>query len=217
MPGVHAELIEALERLERHYGDIQDVEYTVEDGRLFILQTRSAKRHALAAVRFAVDAVDEGMLDREDALRTIDPGGVGALLHRSFAPDARFTELTRGVGASPGAAKGGIVFSPEAAERQAADGEDVILVRPFTSADDVGGFHARAGILTAQGGKSSHAAIVARGMGRPCVCGASELHFEARRRAHRRGHPARRRQDCDRRLDRHRDRRRRPAGRAKGR
>ncbi len=178
MPAVHAELIEALERLERHYGDIQDVEYTVEDGRLFILQTRSAKRHALAAVRFAVDAVDEGMLDREDALRTIDPGGVGALLHRSFAPDARFTELTRGVGASPGAAKGGIVFSPEAAERQAADGEDVILVRPFTSADDVGGFHAARGILTAQGGKSSHAAIVARGMGRPCVCGASELHFE---------------------------------------
>ena len=178
MPAVHAELIEALERLERHYGDIQDVEYTVEDGRLFILQTRSAKRHALAAVRFAVDAVDEGMLDREDALRTIDPGGVGALLHRSFAPDARFTQLTRGVGASPGAAKGGIVFSPESAERQAADGEDVILVRPFTSADDVGGFHAARGILTAQGGKSSHAAIVARGMGRPCVCGASELHFE---------------------------------------
>ena len=162
MPAVHAELIEALERLERHYGDIQDVEYTVEDGRLFILQTRSAKRHALAAVRFAVDAVDEGMLDREDALRTIDPGGVGALLHRSFAPDARFTQLTRGVGASPGAAKGGIVFSPEAAERQAADGEDVILVRPFTSADDVGGFHAARGILTAQGGE-----VITRGDRRP--------------------------------------------------
>ncbi len=178
MPDVHAELVDALARLERHYGDIQDVEYTVEDGRLFILQTRSAKRHALAAVRFAVDAVAEGMLDREQALRTIDPGTVGALLHRSFDPAAKFTELTRGVGASPGAAKGGIVFSPQAAEERAAAGEDVILVRPFTSADDVGGFDAARGILTAQGGKSSHAAIVARGMGRPCVCGASELRFE---------------------------------------
>jgi len=177
MPEIHAELIEALERLERHYGDIQDVEYTVEDGRLFILQTRSAKRHALAAVRFAVDAVAEGMLDRQGALRTIDPGAVGALLHRSFDPDAQFTELTRGIGASPGAAKGQIVFSPHDAEEQAAAGEDVILVRPFTSADDVGGFHAARGVLTAQGGKSSHAAIVARGMGRPCVCGASELRF----------------------------------------
>ena len=178
MPEVHAELLESLRRLERHYRDIQDVEYTVEEGRLFILQTRSAKRHALAAVRFAVDAVAEGLLDRVEALRKIDPGSLGALMHPSFDPADSPEELTRGVPASPGAAKGRIVLSAEEAETRAAAGEDVILVRPFTSADDVGGFHAARGILTAQGGKSSHAAIVARGMGRPCVCGATALEID---------------------------------------
>jgi pyruvate, orthophosphate dikinase len=181
MPEIHAELLESLRRLERHYRDIQDVEYTVEEGRLFILQTRSAKRHALAAVRFAVDAVADGLLDREEALRTIDPGSLGALLHPSFDPTDSPEELTRGVPASPGAAKGRIVLSADDAETRAAAGEDVILVRPFTSADDVGGFHAARGILTAQGGKSSHAAIVARGMGRPCVCGAAALEIDPER------------------------------------
>ena len=178
MPEIHAELLESLSRLERHYRDIQDVEYTVEEGRLFILQTRSAKRHALAAVRFAVDAVADGLLDREEALRRIDPGSLGALLHPSFDPADSPEELTRGVPASPGAAQGQIVLSAGEAEAQAAAGEDVILVRPFTSADDVGGFHAARGILTALGGKSSHAAIVARGMGRPCVCGATALEID---------------------------------------
>jgi pyruvate, orthophosphate dikinase len=178
MPEIHAELLESLRRLERHYRDIQDVEYTVEEGRLFILQTRSAKRHALAAVRFAVDAVAEGMLDRVEALRTLDPGSIGALLHPAFDPADSPEALTRGVPASPGAAKGRIVLSADEAETRAAEGEDVILVRPFTSADDVGGFHAARGILTAQGGKSSHAAIVARGMGRPCVCGATALEID---------------------------------------
>ncbi len=175
MPEAHAELVESLERLERHYRDIQDVEYTIEEGRLYILQTRSAKRHALAAVRFASDARHEGLLSKEEALSTIDPAALSALLHPAFDPDSNYEVLTRGVAASPGAAQGAIVLTAAAAEQRAAEGEDVILVRPFTSADDVGGFHAAKGILTAQGGKSSHAAIVARGMGRPCVCGASGI------------------------------------------
>ena len=178
MPEIHAELLESLRKLERHYRDIQDVEYTVEEGRFFILQTRSAKRHALAAVRFATDAVAEGLLDREEALRKIEPDSLGALLHPSFDPADSPEELTRGVPASPGAAKGRIVLSAREAEAQAAAGEDVILVRHFTSADDVGGFHAARGVLTALGGKSSHAAIVARGMGRPCVCGATALEID---------------------------------------
>jgi pyruvate,orthophosphate dikinase len=175
MPEMHAELIDSLAQLEAHYRDIQDIEFTIEDGRLYILQTRGAKRHARAAVQFASDAVREGLLSREHALRTIRPGTLTALLHPAFAPDAEFEELTRGVPASPGAAAGVIALTADAAQDRAAEGEDSILVRSFTSADDVAGFHAARGILTAQGGKSSHAAIVARGMGRPCVVGASDI------------------------------------------
>jgi pyruvate,orthophosphate dikinase len=178
MPDVHRRLIEDMRELERHYRDMQDVEYTIEDGRLYILQTRNAKRPAQAAVRFAYDAVEEGMLDRGDALHTIDAGTLDALLHPTFQPDAKYTELTRGVAASPGAAVGAIAFTAEDAQARADAGEDVVLVRPFTSADDVAGFKAARGILTTLGGKSSHAAIVARGMGRPCVCGASELEID---------------------------------------
>jgi pyruvate,orthophosphate dikinase len=187
MPDAHAELLESLARLESHYRDIQDIEYTVERGRLWILQTRDAKRHAQAAVRFAADAVEEGMLSREEALGKVDPASLDALLHPAFAPGADPEELTRGVPASPGAAKGRIAFTAEEAERRSANGEDVILVREFTSADDVGGFHAARGVLTSQGGKSSHAAIVARGMGRPCVCGASELEIDVEARMLRAG------------------------------
>ncbi|MCY7288475.1 MAG: pyruvate, phosphate dikinase, partial [Cryobacterium sp.] len=151
------------------------IEFTIEDGRLYILQTRSAKRHAQAAVRFASDAVKEGLLSRDDALRTIDPSSLTALLHPAFDPGARFEVLDRGLGASPGAARGAIALTAKQAQDRAADGEDVILVRTFTSADDVAGFNAARGILTVQGGKSSHAAIVARGMGRPCVVGASGI------------------------------------------
>lgn len=178
MPEVHGRLIEDLARLEGHYRDMQDVEYTVEDGRLYILQTRNAKRPAQAAVRFAHDSVGEGMLTPGEALHTIDAGSLDALLHPTFHPDAKYTELTRGVAASPGAAMGAIAFTAVEAQRRAADGEDVVLVRPFTSADDVAGFQAARGILTTLGGKSSHAAIVARGMGRPCVCGASDLEID---------------------------------------
>jgi len=178
MPQAHAELMEILRTLERHYGDMQDTEFTIEEGRLYMLQTRNAKRPAQAAVRFAVDAVGEGLLSRERALMTIDADGLDALLHPTFDPHAEVDVLARGVPASPGAAKGAVVFTAQEAVQEAAAGRDVVLVRPFTEADDVAGFHAARGILTSEGGKASHAALVARGMGRPCVCGASELEID---------------------------------------
>ncbi|HEY7150370.1 MAG TPA: pyruvate, phosphate dikinase [Solirubrobacterales bacterium] len=177
-PEAHAELLEILRRLERHYRDMQDVEFTVEEGRLYLLQTRSAKRPAQAAVRFAVDAVAEGLLDERSAITTIDADSLDALLHPAFDPQRDYEVLVRGVPASPGAAKGRIVFTAAEAVERGGSGEDVILVRPFTEADDVAGFAAARGILTSEGGKASHAALVARGMGRPCVCGAAELEID---------------------------------------
>ena len=217
MPDVHAELLAALDGLERHYGDIQDVEYTIEDGRLYILQTRNAKRHARAAVRFAVDGHREGMLTPRGGAAQGGSGIALALMHPAFDPEAKFRELTRGVGASPGAAKGADRLQRPMRRRSGRRaGEDVILVRPFTSADDVGGFHAARGILTSQGGKSSHAAIVARGMGRPCVCGAREVLIDAEAGRVRIGEVdlASRRSDRDRRLDGGRHGRRCGLGRA---
>jgi pyruvate,orthophosphate dikinase len=178
MPEAHDELMEILRELEKHYGDMQDTEFTVEEGSLFMLQTRNAKRPAQAAVRFAVDAVEEDLLDREAALATIDADSLDALLHPHFAPDADFDVLAEGVAASPGAARGEIVFSASDAVQAAEDGRDVILVRPFTEAEDVGGFDAAKGILTSEGGKASHAALVARGMGKPCVAGAGKLDID---------------------------------------
>jgi pyruvate, orthophosphate dikinase len=178
MPEAYDELMEILRTLESHYEDMQDTEFTVEEGSLYMLQTRNAKRPAQAAVRFAVDAVEEGLLSRERALCTIDAQRLDALLHDSFAPNAKFEELTRGLAASPGAAKGEIVFTADDAVAAAANGRKVILVRPFTEADDVAGFHAAEGILTSKGGKASHAALVARGMGKPCVAGAGELDID---------------------------------------
>ena len=178
MPAAHAQLIEILRKLERHYGDMQDTEFTIEEGRLYMLQTRNAKRPAQAAVRFAVDAVAEGMLTKAAAIATIDASSLDALLHPTFDPSTRYSVLARGVAASPGAAKGAIVFSAPAAVAAAAEHRDVVLVRPFTEADDVAGFFAAQGILTSEGGKASHAALVARGMGRPCVCGASALDID---------------------------------------
>ena len=181
MPDVHRELIDVLRRLERHFGDMQDVEFTVENGHLYILQARNAKRPAQAAVRFAADAVGEGLLDEGAALLTLDPDTLETLLHPTFDPEAEFRVLTRGVAASPGGAGGAIVFSAEEAVARSASGADVILVRSFTEAEDVAGFQAARGILTSEGGKASHAALVARGMGRPCVCGASELKIDHER------------------------------------
>jgi pyruvate,orthophosphate dikinase len=179
-PEVHQQLMDILRTLEQHYGDMQDTEFTVEEGRLYMLQTRNAKRPAQAAVRFAVDAVNEGLLDKAGALQTIDAEKLDALLHPTFDPNADFEVLARGVPASPGAAKGKIVFFADDAVAAAADGEDVVLVRPFTEADDVAGFHAAQGVLTSEGGKASHAALVARGMGVPAVTGAGELEIDVR-------------------------------------
>jgi pyruvate,orthophosphate dikinase len=178
IPDVHGQLMDILRTLEGHYKDMQDTEFTVEEGRLYLLQTRNAKRPAQAAVRFAVDAVEEGLLTREEAILTIDADTLDALLHPTFDPEVDYDVLARGVAASPGAAKGEIVFTADEAVAAESDKRDVILVRPFTEADDVAGFHAARGILTSEGGKASHAALVARGMGRPCVCGASELEID---------------------------------------
>ena len=175
MPDAHAELMEILRTLEAHYGDMQDTEFTIEEGRLFLLQTRNAKRPAQAAVRFACDAVDEGLLTPAQAIDTIDAGSLDALMHPTFDPGAEYDVLAEGVSASPGAAKGEVVFTAPDAVAAAGDGRDVILVRPRTEADDVAGFHAARGILTSEGGKASHAALVARGMGRPAVVGADAL------------------------------------------
>jgi len=178
MPEAHGQLMEILRTLEQHYHDMQDTEFTIEDGQLFMLQTRDAKRPAQAAVRFACDAVDEGLLTKEEALATIDPSSLDQLMHPTFDPKAKFEVLASGVSASPGAAKGEVVFTAQEAVQAEQDGRDVILVRPFTEADDVAGFHAAKGILTSEGGKASHAALVARGMGRPAVVGASSLEID---------------------------------------
>jgi pyruvate,orthophosphate dikinase len=178
MPEAHEQLMEILRTLEQHYHDMQDTEFTVEEGTLYMLQTRNAKRPAQAAVRFAVDAVEEGLLGKAEAIMTIDAARIDALLHPAFARDADFETLTEGTAASPGAAAGEIVFTADEAVAAAADGREVILVRPFTEADDVSGFHAAKGIVTSKGGKASHAALVARGMGKPCVAGAGELDID---------------------------------------
>src|SRR3954463_12119990 len=178
MPDAYATLKDILHELESHYKDMQDCEFTVERGRLYMLQTRNAKRPAQAAVRFATDAVDEGLVTSAEALRTIDANSLDALLHPVFDPKADYTVIARGVNASPGAAKGEIVFTADEAVEAQKAGRDVILVRPFTEADDVAGFHAAAGILTSEGGKASHAALVARGMGKPCVTGAARLEID---------------------------------------
>jgi pyruvate,orthophosphate dikinase len=178
MPEAHATLMEILHTLEQHYKDMQDTEFTVEEGQLYMLQTRNAKRPAQAAVRFAVEAVDEGLLTKEEAITTIEADKLDALLHPTFARDADYEVLAKGVPASPGAAKGEIVFTAEEAVEAGGSGRDVVLVRPFTEADDVAGFFAARGILTSEGGKASHAALVARGMGRPAVTGASELEID---------------------------------------
>ena len=178
-PRVHEQLIGILSTLERHYRDMQDTEFTIEESRLYMLQTRSAKRPAQAAVRFAVDAVAEGLLERPQALMTIDAEKLDTLLHPTFDSGAGYEVLAEGVAASPGAAKGEVVFSAAEAIEAAAAGRDAILVRPFTEADDIAGFQAARGILTSEGGKASHAALVARGMGVPAVTGAGSLEIDA--------------------------------------
>ncbi|MBF7011782.1 pyruvate, phosphate dikinase [Novosphingobium resinovorum] len=178
MPAVFTELARLFELLELHYQDMQDIEFTVERGKLYILQTRSGKRTAKAALKIAVDMVEEGLIAEEAAIRRIDPASLDQLLHPTIDPDAPRTLLGSGLPASPGAASGAVVFDADTAAVRAELGESVILVRQETSPDDIHGMHVARGILTARGGMTSHAAVVARGMGRPCVSGASSLSID---------------------------------------
>ena len=178
MPAVFTQLDNVRGLLEKHYCDMQDIEFTVQQGVLYMLQTRSGKRTAEAAITMAVEMAQEGLISREEALCRVDPNALDQLLHPTLDPLAEKTILARGLPASPGAACGKIVLTADRAEEMAASGEAVILVRLETSPEDIHGMHAAAGILTARGGMTSHAAVVARGMGRACVCGASDLRFD---------------------------------------
>ncbi len=179
MPEVYGELARVFAILETHYRDMQDIEFTVERGMLWMLQTRSGKRTAKAALKIAVDMVAEGLITEEEAVLRIDPMALDQLLHPTLDPDAPRDVLTKGLPASPGAASGKIVFDADTAEKRNEMGEAVILVRVETSPEDIHGMHAAKGILTARGGMTSHAAVVARGMGRPCVSGAGGIAIDA--------------------------------------
>jgi pyruvate,orthophosphate dikinase len=187
MPGAYGELAHVFELLEKHYKDMQDIEFTVEQGKLWMLQTRSGKRTAKAALKMAVDMVAEGLIDQATAIRRIDPMALDQLLHPTLDPKAPRDILTRGLPASPGAASGAVVFDADTAEKRAERGDAVILVRVETSPEDIHGMHAARGVLTARGGMTSHAAVVARGMGRPCVSGASAVSIDMAKRVARIG------------------------------
>ncbi len=180
MPEVYGQLADVFRILETHYRDMQDIEFTVERGKLWMLQTRSGKRTAKAALKIAVDMASEGLITREEAILRVEPAALDQLLHPTLDPSAKRDVLTKGLPASPGAASGKIVFDADSAEKAAADGQSVILVRVETSPEDIHGMHAAKGILTARGGMTSHAAVVARGMGRPCVSGAGGIVIDAK-------------------------------------
>jgi pyruvate,orthophosphate dikinase len=178
MPQVFAEFQRYVKALEGHYRDMQDIEFTVENGRLWMLQCRNGKRTTKAAVKIAVDLADTGVITRQEAVKRIDPASLDQLLHPTLDPKAHRQILATGLPASPGAASGEVVFDASEAERLAADKHEIILVRVETSPEDIHGMHAARGILTARGGMTSHAAVVARGMGRPCVSGAGSLRVD---------------------------------------
>ncbi len=179
MPPVFDELARVFDLLESHYRDMQDIEFTVERGKLWMLQTRSGKRTAKAALRIAVEMANEGLITREEAVKRVDPAALDQLLHPTLDPKAKRDVIVKGLPASPGAASGIAVFDSDTAENKAELGQAVILVRTETSPEDIHGMHAAKGILTARGGMTSHAAVVARGMGRPCVSGAGSLSIDA--------------------------------------
>ncbi|HLG51017.1 MAG TPA: pyruvate, phosphate dikinase [Chloroflexota bacterium] len=181
-PSVYQEFKRYADLLERHYRDMQDLEFTVENGKLYMLQTRSGKRSATAAVKIAVDMVNEGLITKEEAVQRIEPGQVEQLLHRQIDPSAKVHVIARGLNASPGAASGKVVFDADTAVAWSKNGEKVILVRPETSPDDVHGMIVAQGILTARGGATSHAAVVARSIGKPCVAGTETLKIDLERR-----------------------------------
>jgi pyruvate, orthophosphate dikinase len=178
LPQAFEQLLETMRRLEEHYRDMQDIEFTVEDNTLYLLQTRSAKRTAAASVKAAVDMVDEGLITREEAIARIDPQQLDQLLHPMLDPTAQWEVAAKGLNASPGAASGKIVLDADTAEQRGRAGEKVILVRWETTPDDIHGLIHAAGILTAHGGMTSHAAVVARGMGKPCVAGCEALSID---------------------------------------
>ncbi len=178
LPDAYTELARVFDLLESHYRDMQDIEFTVERGKLWMLQTRSGKRTAKAALKMAVEMVGEGLIDQKTAILRVDPMALDQLLHPTLDPDAERNVLTTGLPASPGAAAGKIVLDADTAEQWSQRGEKVILVRVETSPEDIHGMHAAQGILTARGGMTSHAAVVARGMGRPCVSGASAVSID---------------------------------------
>src|SRR5579883_2912736 len=178
MPSVFADLMRVRRTLESHYRDMQDIEFTVQQGKLWMLQTRTGKRTAPAALKIAVDLVKEGVIDKREAVRRVEPASLDQLLHPTLDPKAKKTVLARGLPASPGAASGAVVFSADEAEKRAGKGEDVILVRVETSPEDIHGMHAARGIVTTRGGMTSHAAVVARGMGRACVAGAGDIRID---------------------------------------
>ena len=178
MPEVFGQFFDVVRRLESHYRDMQDIEFTVEQGRLYMLQTRNGKRTAKAALKVAVDLVAEGVISPEEAVTRVEPSSLDQLLHPTISPDAQRDVVAAGLPASPGAATGEVVFDADEAERLAELGKSVILVRDETSPEDIHGMHAARGVITARGGMTSHAAVVARGMGRPCVSGAGEVHID---------------------------------------
>jgi len=178
MPEVYAELAAISSQLEAHYKDVQDIEFTVQDGKLWMLQTRTGKRTAAAALKIAIDMAEEGLIGRNEAILRIDPLSLDQLLHPTLDPDAKKRVIATGLPASPGAACGELVFSADAAQKLAKDGTKVILARMETSPEDIHGMHAAVGILTSRGGMTSHAAVVARGMGRPCVSGAGAIRID---------------------------------------
>jgi pyruvate,orthophosphate dikinase len=180
LPEAYADLLDTMHRLEEHFRDVQDIEFTVEDGRLYLLQTRSAQRTAAAALRSAVDMVDDGLISREEAVARIDPAQLDQLLHPMIDPKAEYEVSARGLNASPGAASGEIVLDADTAEERGRAGDRVILVRWETTPDDIHGMIHAQGILTAHGGMTSHAAVVARGMGKPCIAGCDELKVDVR-------------------------------------
>ena len=180
MPAVYKELVAVAEKLESHYRDIQDIEFTVEDNKLYMLQTRNGKRTAAAALKIAVDMAREKLINEEEAVLRLMPGQLDQLLHPTISPDAARDVIVKGLPASPGAAVGKVVFDSDEAAALAEKGEDVILMRVETSPEDIHGMHAARAIVTARGGMTSHAAVVARGMGRPCVCGAGGLQIDVK-------------------------------------
>ena len=186
LPEAYEQLLETMRRLEEHYRDMQDIEFTVEAGRLYLLQTRAAKRTAAAALKAAVDMVDEGLISRDDAIARIDPAQLDQLLHPMLDPDEQYDVAATGLNASPGAASGKVVFDADTAVERG-EREDVILVRWETTPDDIHGMIAAKGILTVHGGMTSHAAVVARGMGKPCVAGCEALSLDLKARVARIG------------------------------